>query len=75
MQVSTHDVRKAIIQGKLKRYYRYIDKKSEELVQVLMKFEDKYQNVTRGNNLIDFKGYNVIQHGCLRCQKPQAHNK
>jgi hypothetical protein len=62
-------VRKAILSGRLRRYFRYIDKKTEEMFSLFREYEQKYQNMTRGNYMIDFKGFNIIEHACIRCER------
>jgi hypothetical protein len=60
-------VRRAVIQGRAEEYLRYVYKSYEEVAALVRELGDEYQNVTRAQMMINLKGYNVFQHGCLQC--------
>jgi len=61
------DIRQGVLGGKEERLLRYIDKAMEEVTTVIRRVGKEKRNVTRGQLIIDFNGYNLVQHGCLRC--------
>jgi len=61
------DLRSAVLSGRDSRFLRYIDKSIDEACDVVRERGEIYGNITRGHLIANAKGYNLVQHGCLRC--------
>jgi hypothetical protein len=46
---------------------RYIEKVIDQGCISALKRAETFKNVTRGNLLVNFDGFSISQHGCLRC--------
>jgi hypothetical protein len=67
LDVGGLDLRKSLIQGKYERLSRYADKAMQESCTLVRELGHQYKNITRGHLILNLEGYNVMQHGCLRC--------
>ncbi|XP_035707856.1 SEC14-like protein 2 isoform X2 [Folsomia candida] len=67
VSVDELDIRKSVVNGKTERLLRFVDKGLEEAAQIVNTLGKKYKNVTRGQIIINLFGYNLVEHGCLRC--------
>ncbi|XP_035707808.1 SEC14-like protein 1 isoform X2 [Folsomia candida] len=67
LSVDEIDIRKAIVNGKGDRLLRFVDRAFEEVTQLVNDLGNKYKNITRAQFIVNLSGYNLVEHGCLRC--------
>ncbi|XP_021943090.1 SEC14-like protein 2 [Folsomia candida] len=66
-EAGTIDLRRALVQGKGEKLMRYVDKGLQEACTLVRNLGQEYKNITRGHLIINLDGFNIMQHGCLRC--------
>ncbi|ODM89048.1 SEC14-like protein 2, partial [Orchesella cincta] len=61
------DIRKAVLQGRSKRFMRYVIRGVENITGQVYERQQKGMNVTQVVVLGSAEGFNLIQHGCPIC--------
>lgn len=54
---------------------RYAEKVLQDACFLVRDLGQKYKNITRGHLIINLKGYSVLQHGCIRCERGTKFHK
>lgn len=67
--IGDFDIRKAVVNGNGGKLLRYIDRIFEDATSLVRKMAKQYKNVTRGWVIVDMSGFNLVEHGCLGCNK------
>ncbi len=67
VEASEWDVRRGALSGSTDLAGRYLYQVIEKQYKKIRDKQDQGQNVTQLQVIVDLKGYNLIQHGCLNC--------
>jgi len=69
IHVANWDIRRAIVTGQEEQLLRYVDRAFEKTTKFIRELGEKYKNVTQADLIVNVAGYNLVQHGCSRCER------
>ncbi len=68
LDASEWDLRAVVLQGRTKRFLRYIDSKLEHVTSQVFERQRKGMNVTQWKVLVNADNFNLVTHGCPACK-------